>query len=403
MKPGLSRGLTAAILGFLGSMGFVMLLRGLQGVEPLFDPQLGMVLGAFVSSFAFVWGMGGSNPRMSQHPHEPEVDAETGLIVADVDEETLDEDAEIEEEARIAGPLSVMGFSMWQISAWTIGMIVVVFGFATLPTGLYLRSSADPEASTNEIGYYTFEMPFGGPEVEMSQLTTFVLVVLFVLFSLMVIGTGLALLFTSLSRNVVEVKSEDPVRLSYDKPDAVPRKPWRRDLIIALGILLVYVSWFPFMEKGMSLTQTHNLLLIALAAGLGIFLTSSNVKDTMDAVDQRIEAVKFNSMTAGLVFLFPILYLLHYEVLVGFIFATPWLRVLLSLGGAVALTLGLTFLLFSDTVSGLVIGSARDLRRRLAQVDGAPGTTDAPALAAAGDAPQLDASNEIAQTTEAAE
>lgn len=413
MKPGLSRAVPAAILGFLGSLAFVFILRGLQGVEPLFDPGIGFSLAAFVSSFAFIWGMGGSDPRMSQHPHEPEVDAETGLII--VSEEEADEEEEpdeyaiIEQEAHVSPPMRTLGFSMWQVSYWVLGLFVVLFGFATLPTGLYLRTTSDPQASTTEVGYYAFTLPFGGPEVQMSQLTAFVVMSIFVLVTLAVIGGGLALLFTSLSRNVQEVQAEEPTRLSYVPEETVERKPWMRDLIIVGSIIFVYMVLFHFMETGIGWSLEINLLLIVISAAIGIWLTGRRTQDpSMDDTDKWIEAIKVNSMIAGLIFIFPTLYIIHYEVLVGFVFPTEWIQVTLSLGASIAATLSLTFVFFNDTVSSMIINSARSLRANLQEPEPLQ-ASDAPALeGGASDAPRLEAPDDApapatVQTAEASE
>ncbi|MFW5692222.1 MAG: hypothetical protein ACOCX3_02600 [Chloroflexota bacterium] len=369
MKPGLSRAVPAAILGFLGSLVFVMVLRGLQGVEPIFDAEIGMILAAFVSSAAFVWGAGGADPRMSEHPHEPEIDQETGLILISENEiEAIEGEAiEDEEEAAAAKPTTVLGYTMWQVAFWTTMLIVVLFGFATLPTGLFLRTTTDPLASRDAIGYYNFQMPFGGPEVQLSQLTVFVIFVIITLLTLAAVGGALALMFASLSRNLAETREGKPARMAYEPVRDVERKPFFGDLMKTAPIVLVYIVFFYSLS---SIADNLTLLFIAIAIGLGVLLTLVRTRN-MDMTDSIIEAIKVNAMTAALVLLFPILYLLHYEVLVGLIIAGPnWLRVLLSIGGTAALAPLLVFVLYNDTVSDMIVGSARSLARSLREAEG---------------------------------
>lgn len=361
MKPGFGRAVGAGILGFLGSIVVVIALRYLQGIEPVYDAGVAMILAAFVSSFAFVWGVGGADPRMSQHPHEPEVDEETGLILA---EEAHDEDEIAEGEDPKLKPTTILNYSMWTIAFWTVSLIVSVFALANLPIGLLLKASGDPNAAFEEIGFFDAELPILG-EVVMSQLTVFVIMVVAILVIMGALGGGLALIFTSLSRNLTEVREEAPTRLTYHDDAEVTRRPYMRDLSYTLLIIGSYIVLFDFMVRGsMNFNGTINALLIVLSVGLGTWLTVRRAagRETTDAI---IEAVKVHSMVAGFIFLFPVMYILHYEALVGLIIMTPGLRELLSLGGTVGAALTLTFVLYNDTVSDMLIRGARGLRDRL--------------------------------------
>ncbi|TVR24436.1 MAG: hypothetical protein EA396_01310 [Anaerolineaceae bacterium] len=373
MKPGFGRAVGAGILGFLGSIVFVIALRYLQGIEPVYDAGVAMVLAAFVSSFAFVWGIGGTDPRMSQHPHEPEVDAETGLILA---EEAHDEDEIEEGEDPQLKPTTILNYSMWTIAFYTVLVTVSAFALANMPLGLLLKASGDPNAAAEEIGFFDAEIPILG-EVVMSQLTVFVIMVIAILVIMGALGSGLALIFTSLSRNLTEVRAEAPTRLTYQTEAEAERRPYMRDLIFTLLIIGSYVALFDFMVRGsMNFNGTINAVLIVLSVGLGMALTVRRARGR-ETVDAIIEAVKVHSMVAGLIFLFPVMYILHYEALVGFIITTPGLRELLSLGGTVGAALTLTFVLYNDTVSDMLIRSARALRDRLRETPPADTETTA--------------------------
>lgn len=73
-KPGLSRAIPALIIGFVASLAFVYAVRVLQNMDPVWmnadsseGAQTGMVLAAFVSMAAFMWGVGAFDPKMSEH------------------------------------------------------------------------------------------------------------------------------------------------------------------------------------------------------------------------------------------------------------------------------------------------------------------------------------------------
>lgn len=231
MKPGLARAVSMGILGFLAGAGLVILIRGLQSMDSLWDPQIGFIMATFTSAFAFLWGIGGFDPRMSQHPHEPEVD-EYGLIVVEEHEEV--EHVEDEE----AEPFSILGFSIWQVSFLTIILLVLLGGFATIPWGFYLRTTSDPAGSTANVGFDTVELPFGGPEVEMSQLTVFVGFVIFTLLSLAVVGGIISLVFYALSYGVTNVRANENMPLGTEP---IPRQPLVTRAINAAKLVILFV------------------------------------------------------------------------------------------------------------------------------------------------------------------
>jgi hypothetical protein len=359
MKPGLGRAVVMGTLGFLGSLLFVIVLRYLQSIEPVFDAQIALILAAFVSSFAFIWGAGGADPRVNQHPHEPEVDAETGFIIV-----SADEHQPIDEENDTTQPPTVfLAHSLWRTSFFIILLMVGVFAFANL-SGFLLKTSGDPEASTEAVGFYTTELPILG-EVVMSQLTLFVVMIIAILAILGGIAHVMGLIFISLSRNVSEVRAEQPTRLSYQTPQQAFGKPYKRDLIIALVILGLYAILFDFMVRGqMGFSTGTTIFLIILSVTIGGALFASRSQG-LNGSDKLIEAIKVFSLSFSLVFLVPVLYIIHYEAAVGFIIPGDPLRTLLSLGAAFSLSPLLVFLLFNDTVSDIIIKSARKLRNNL--------------------------------------
>ena len=67
LQPGLARAVPMGILGFIGGALLALVIRMLQGLDPAGSVGAAFVLGAFISSGVFVWGMGAFDPRMSVH------------------------------------------------------------------------------------------------------------------------------------------------------------------------------------------------------------------------------------------------------------------------------------------------------------------------------------------------
>lgn len=81
-KPGLARAIPYMIAVFVLSLAIVYGIRALQDMDPVWmnadtseGAQVGLVLAAFASMFAFMWGVGAFDPKMSEHgdhAHEAE-------------------------------------------------------------------------------------------------------------------------------------------------------------------------------------------------------------------------------------------------------------------------------------------------------------------------------------------
>ncbi|NJL57397.1 hypothetical protein HC928_21360 [bacterium] len=173
MQPGLTRAIPMAFLGFIFGALFVIVLRALQSIEPLWDPQLGLVMCAFTITAGFVWGMGAFDPRMNQHAHEP----------SEHDEDTSAH-AEPEPEPR---SVSILGYSMGQVATWTVVLMIVLFAYAIFG-GRYVRTTSDPIASPANIGFMPVQVPFSGDYITwngevvlFSELTLFVMLVVITL------------------------------------------------------------------------------------------------------------------------------------------------------------------------------------------------------------------------------
>jgi hypothetical protein len=248
MRPGLTRAVPVGLLGFLIGALVVLVLRWVQGLDPVWDAEIAVIVATFTSAGFFVWGLGAFDPRMSEHPHEPQ--SEYGLILA---EDAHEDEAEEEE----AEPVRLLGATIWQVSFWTIVVVVVLFGLATMPHGFTLQQSNDPEATFEQVGYYTMQLPFDGPEVEISQLTLFAGFIIFTLASLTMAGGAIALLMTFLSQNVAEARANPELPLGSEPPAEVERTPLSIALTVvkAAVIGVIVYALFYFALIGLVLPQ----------------------------------------------------------------------------------------------------------------------------------------------------
>lgn len=194
VKPGLSRAIPASLLGAVAGVALVLLLRSLQQMEPLWDPAPALIMMAVITPITFLWGIGAFNPAMSEHAHPPD------------DDHAHDDHAEPESEP---GPMGVLMSQMWNITGFVIVVLIILFGFATLPTGLRLDVTSDPAASFSEIGFSTWTIPFTTTEVELSQLTVFLGLIVLTIVSLLIVGGLLGIVFYILNRGVTDVQAEE--------------------------------------------------------------------------------------------------------------------------------------------------------------------------------------------------
>lgn len=186
--PGVSRAIPMAIIGFMVGALLVIVIRGLQSLDPLWDPGVGIVIGTIFCAGFFMWGLGAFNPKLSQHGEGAEHHAE-------------------EAAAEESKPILLLSNSMWQIFTLLVLSLIVLFAFA-LWGGFTLTTTADPLASTTAIGYFPLQLPFGGPEILVSELLVFVIFFVWMIVSLGAVGALLAWTFGYLNRGLVESQVE---------------------------------------------------------------------------------------------------------------------------------------------------------------------------------------------------
>jgi Na+-transporting methylmalonyl-CoA/oxaloacetate decarboxylase gamma subunit len=193
-KPGIARAVTMGIEGFLLGALLVIVVRGLQNLDPIWDAGVGIVFMAIFASAFFVWGIGAFDPRMSVHAEAPEEVPAVEAVGAEVEAEET--------------PGTILGTDLWRIAFLTIGVLVVVFGLATIPNFLTLQTVGEPEGNAAAVGYMPVQLPFGGPEIMVSELVFFALFVIWTFISLAVAAGVIGLLMYFLSRGVAATKGE---------------------------------------------------------------------------------------------------------------------------------------------------------------------------------------------------
>lgn len=186
------------------------------------------------------------------------------------------DDAHAAHEEEVAAPTTILGYSVWQILFATIIMLSLIGVFAWL--GPKLTTVASGDANVGTIGMVPMDL--FGTEIVVSQLVIFVVVILFMFISLAVVAGGIGFVVNMLNRQLVETAPGNvAAAAALPAPTETPRR--------------ARPQWLSTL----------------------IFLVTFAV-------------------------IFYVLYLLHYYVLIGLIFAWPeWQLTLASAGAAFTITL----------------------------------------------------------------
>lgn len=188
-KPGISRAVVMAIEGFMFGALLVIIVRGLQSLDPIWDGGVGIVFMAIFAAAFFVWGVGAFDPSMSVHGEE----------------HAEEEHAEAEEAGT---PGTLLGTDLWRVAFFTVVVLVVLFGVATIPNFFTLQTVGAPEGNAAAVGYVQMPLPFGGPEITVSYLVLLGAFIIFTFLSLAAAAGAIGLAMYFLSRGVAETKGE---------------------------------------------------------------------------------------------------------------------------------------------------------------------------------------------------
>ena len=140
LQPGLSRAVPMGILGFIGGALLALVIRMLQGLDPAGSVGAAFVLGAFISSGVFIWGMGGFDPRMSVHGDHAEGEHDDHAIVKAAPPQD-------------PAATSILGAYTWQVTFWTILCVLVIAAFAFIPAGPHIRNVHPGQGDVSGVGF----------------------------------------------------------------------------------------------------------------------------------------------------------------------------------------------------------------------------------------------------------
>lgn len=257
MRPGLSRAVPMGILGFLLAMVILVVIRGLQQLEPLMDPELAVILGAFLAAGFFIYGMGAFDPSMNQHVHEPAEGEEAHEIVP------ADEAAEAP-----APPRKILGAYLWQLATILLLLLIGLIAFALLPEGPSLQTVGSADGNVSAVG--AVPIPIGNTTYYVSQLTFLIGFVIFMFLSLAVVAGGLGFVFFALNQGATVVKTVPNTKIEHDPLEEVPAA--QDGLIRWLVIAAVVIAGFAGFDLvfGRPITDEFATLSFFLAAA-GVF------------------------------------------------------------------------------------------------------------------------------------
>lgn len=182
IQPGIRRAIPMGIVGFVVGAVAVLLLRAAQGLSPVWDTGVVIVMSTFTTAIFFMWGIGAFNPAYSHHSDEAE------------HEPVDDLDAELDHEA----PPTVFGYSIWQITFWSVLVVVILAAGAVL--GPALTQTQIAEGSVQQVGLVPVEM--FGETVMVSQIFILIGFAAFTLLSLAVAAALIWVITYGLSRGV---------------------------------------------------------------------------------------------------------------------------------------------------------------------------------------------------------
>ncbi|MEL6405828.1 MAG: hypothetical protein AAFV98_04915 [Chloroflexota bacterium] len=213
--PGINRAIPGAILGFVIGELIVLGLRTLQGLPP-WDPGVALVLAPFTLMAGWMWGMGAFNPKMSEHGdhgHDDHAHETTALATVEGEETAIvahDADVHHDDHEEESTLTEIFFNEIWRATSLPLILLLLIFGFASIPGGFYLRvvdeAAADPIAFDNAI---TVNAPFFGT-IETTQMALFLVFVGWTIVSLLLVASVLALLVWKGDEQVRIAKEMEP-------------------------------------------------------------------------------------------------------------------------------------------------------------------------------------------------
>ena len=205
MKPGVSRALIGGLLGYIVGAAIVIGLRIAFNFTPYWNLGLILVLGTFTMIYGVIWGVGGFNPRMSDHPDDS------------IPEPTPEE--KVEQSSWFA-VITNITWRMWAFA------LLIMFGFIALALvpgfGLTITQVAD--ASPRLFG--SAELQLGEEIIPINQVWLLIAFMAFTMLSLAIAAAVLAGVFYGLSDQVAKANAipESDPQTRVQKPNRLTQR-----------------------------------------------------------------------------------------------------------------------------------------------------------------------------------
>lgn len=193
LQPGVGRATAFGLLGFMIASLLVIIVRSLQGLDPVYDPSVGVVISGFLGAICFIWGIGAFNPLWSAHGS---AEAEAHRVI----------------EARSKEPRRILTSVIWSLVGWLILTLVLIIVFATIPFGFALTITADPLASTASVGMV--DITINGTTLVVSQLVILLIFMGIMFGSLFVVALVIGSSVVGLNRGYVATAEEAGLKLA---------------------------------------------------------------------------------------------------------------------------------------------------------------------------------------------
>jgi Na+-transporting methylmalonyl-CoA/oxaloacetate decarboxylase gamma subunit len=205
--PGINRAIPGAILGFVLGEAIVMGIRYAQGLDP-WNAGVALVLAPFTLMAGWMWGIGAFNPKLSQHGGGEHHAEESAIVPAEGSAIVEAHAAEHHEEE--PSPSSLFFNEIWKAISLPLVLLLLVFGFANIPGGFFLRTVSDPMADPAQFApSVTLELPVIGT-IETTEMIIFLIFVGWLFLSLLVFAGLISFLLYKGHEQVVVANQTTP-------------------------------------------------------------------------------------------------------------------------------------------------------------------------------------------------
>jgi hypothetical protein len=312
-----------------------------------------IVLSSFTTAAFFMWGIGAFNPKYSEHgeAHEENEEDEAAHSLEDI----LDEQA----------PNTILGFSLWQVTYWSIITVIVLAVAAVI--GPTLRTVNSDAAFVGSAGAVPMEL--FGQEIMVNQVFIFLGFAIWTLASLAVVGALIGVVFMYLSRGVKEAEAEAkgevapadaPALPAPDAAESAKLGPMMRTAAFITGVVVFGVLYNLLLNILMIPIIGDNAIAVVLALVIAFFGAIAIMRRFGHYLRPPIA-----DLIVGLVLLV-FLHVLFYGVLIGLVIGFSPMTHVISFVNALLVTV----LILRPRWVGLLVGIPARFALKLMRRDG---------------------------------